>query len=93
MNCGYQARPIAVKQQSHPYLGCSEGFCIFPATGSREEDNVVNGLNQLQLYDTFDEHAGEHCVNSHFCNTRSVNGQWLLWPVKVLQYFQLYVCM
>ena len=53
-----------------PHLGCGEGLCVFPATCSWEEDDVVNGLDELELHDTLDEHTGEDRVTGHLCNRR-----------------------
>ena len=50
------------------YLSCSQILCIFFFTGCREEHNVINSLNKLQLHHTPTQPSLEHLlVRGHLC--------------------------
>lgn len=52
------------------YLGCSQVFSILFLAGSREEDDIINGLDQLQLHNTFDKEPSEQLLISQPCVER-----------------------
>ena len=47
------------------YLGGSEVFCVLLAAGGGEEDDVVDGLYELQLNHTLDQQALEQLLVRH----------------------------